>query len=279
MRTPQRAPFYVIELDIFFVSGIQSISTVGHVAVEVGDTVHIPCKYEDKYKNNVKYLCRGSTWSSCTDEIKTNQRNSAKYSISDDKNLRIVTFTIKNLRFDDSNDYWCTIEKSGTDDGERFRVSVTKKGESKLYVDSQWITGHFDRVNIYCKYRGSGSKQWCRVGGDCVSRSGQIDGALVTTDTNVSGVFAVTMTGLTAQNIGWYWCSSGDLQMPVFLHLTEKPTTTKSLVFSCPLKMNYLSSVPFKIIVIWSGLFRIVAVSWMRRKHLPKGQMPNICTL
>uniref|UniRef100_A0A8C6TSH3 Immunoglobulin domain-containing protein n=1 Tax=Neogobius melanostomus TaxID=47308 RepID=A0A8C6TSH3_9GOBI len=102
---------------------VRNVHTVGHVAVEVGDTVHIPCKYEDKYKNNVKYLCRGSTWGSCRYEIKTNQRNSAKYSISDDKNLRIVTFTIKNLQFDDSNDYWCTIEKSGPDDGKRFQVS------------------------------------------------------------------------------------------------------------------------------------------------------------
>uniref|UniRef100_A0A8C6TRQ0 Ig-like domain-containing protein n=1 Tax=Neogobius melanostomus TaxID=47308 RepID=A0A8C6TRQ0_9GOBI len=198
---------------------VRNVHTVGHVAVEVGDTVHIPCKYEDKYKNNVKYLCRGSRWGSCRYEIKTNQGNSAKYSISDDKNLRIVTFTIKNLQFDDSDDYWCTIENSGPDDGKRFRVS--------LHVDSQWTTYFGNQVVIYCKYSGSGSKQWCRVGGDCVSRSGQIDGALVTTDTSVSGVFAVTMTGLTTQNMGWYWCSSGDLQMPVFVDVTVRPTTSK----------------------------------------------------
>uniref|UniRef100_A0A8C6TPN8 Immunoglobulin domain-containing protein n=1 Tax=Neogobius melanostomus TaxID=47308 RepID=A0A8C6TPN8_9GOBI len=192
------------------------ISTVGHVAVEVGGTVHIPCKYEDKYKNNVKYLCRGSTWRSCTDEIKTNQGNSAKYSISDDKNQRIVTFTVKNLAFGDSGYYWCAVEISwANDDGKLFQLSVTKKDPPSLYVDSQRITGYFgNQVVINCKYSGSEPKQWCRVGGPC-STSGQIDGALVTTDTNVSGVFAVTMTGLTAQNIGWYWCSSGDLQMPV----------------------------------------------------------------
>uniref|UniRef100_A0A8C6TUX2 Immunoglobulin domain-containing protein n=1 Tax=Neogobius melanostomus TaxID=47308 RepID=A0A8C6TUX2_9GOBI len=178
------------------------ISTVGHVAVEVGDTVHIPCKYEDKYKNNVKYLCRGSRWGS------------------------IVTFTIKNLQFDYSDYYWCNIEKSGNN-------PHLFLGESKLHVDSQWTTYFGDQVVIYCKYRGSGSKQWCRVGGDCVSRSGQIDGALVTTDTNVSGVFAVTMTGLTAQNIGWYWCSSGDLQMPVFVDVTVRPTTSNGGVKLC----------------------------------------------
>ncbi|KAJ0004736.1 hypothetical protein NQD34_010950 [Periophthalmus magnuspinnatus] len=203
-------------------SGIHSVKTVGHIMMEAGGTVHIPCQYETHYIDNVKYLCRGATWASCKYQICSNHPDSPKYSINDDKTQRIVTFTVKSLEVMDSDTYWCNIEKTGTDDGKNFQLSITTKGESKLSVDSQLVSGYFDgQVTIKCKYNGPGEKTWCKVDGTCTSGDTK-----VSIDTHVAGVFAVTMTGLQTQDIGWYWCGLGNLQMPVFLSLATRPTTT-----------------------------------------------------
>uniref|UniRef100_A0A3B5KGZ4 Immunoglobulin domain-containing protein n=1 Tax=Takifugu rubripes TaxID=31033 RepID=A0A3B5KGZ4_TAKRU len=39
-------------------------------------------------------------------------------------------------------------------------------------------------------------------------------------------IFTVTMSGLKMEDSGWYWCSRGDLQMPVQIIVREKPSTT-----------------------------------------------------
>lgn len=94
--------------------------------MKAGNDVSIPCLYEPKYKNHVKSLCRGYTWESCTYEIKTNQRNSEKYSINDDKTQRVFTVTIKDVTHQ-AGFYWCIVEiDNGLDDGERFELQVTK---------------------------------------------------------------------------------------------------------------------------------------------------------
>ncbi|XP_055018370.1 polymeric immunoglobulin receptor-like isoform X2 [Boleophthalmus pectinirostris] len=211
-------------------SGINSLETVGHIMIEAEGTVHIPCHYEAAYTDHVKYLCRDASWNNCKTKIRSKDKNSTKYSIYDDKVQRIVTFTVKNLELNDSDVYWCIIEKAGTDDGKTFRLSVTRKAESNLSVDSQWVLGYFDdQITIQCKCNGSDQKTWCRFGGRCIHTSGILNKAQISIDTRDAGVFAVTMTGLKADDIGWYWCGFGDLQMPVFLDLTIRPTTITSI--------------------------------------------------
>lgn len=108
------------------VAGIYAISTVSVLSVKAGHSVSIPCLYEPQYKNNVKYLCRGYTWDSCTYEIKTNQQNSEKYLIYDDKTQRVFTVTIKNVTHQ-ADFYWCIVEiNHRKDDGVRFQLQVTK---------------------------------------------------------------------------------------------------------------------------------------------------------
>uniref|UniRef100_A0A665X2X7 Immunoglobulin domain-containing protein n=1 Tax=Echeneis naucrates TaxID=173247 RepID=A0A665X2X7_ECHNA len=100
----------------------------GHeVPVTAGKSITIPCLYESKYINHVKYLCKGSTWRSCTYAVRTDKPDpSGKFSISDDKTLKIFTVTIQNLNKEDSY-YWCNVEiNHGPDDGIRFQLSVTE---------------------------------------------------------------------------------------------------------------------------------------------------------
>lgn len=162
-------------------------------------------------------------------KIKTDQANSSKYLIFDDKSQRIVTFTIENLELGDSGVYWCSIEKRGSDDGKQFQLSVRRKAESGLSVDSQWKTAYIGgQITISCNYNGSGEKEWCRVGlySSCIETSGKIDGANVTLEAKAPAFYSVTMSGLRTENSGWYWCAFRDLQIPVFLSITERPTTT-----------------------------------------------------
>uniref|UniRef100_A0A673CJM8 Immunoglobulin subtype domain-containing protein n=1 Tax=Sphaeramia orbicularis TaxID=375764 RepID=A0A673CJM8_9TELE len=118
------------------------ISTVSKVMVEKGGSISIPCFYESKYTDNVKYLCKGCKWRICSYEVKTNQYNSTKYLISDDQNQGwcrtggegptscikdsgkkddtkvtinrntpgVITVTMSELRERSSGWYWCTDE-------------------------------------------------------------------------------------------------------------------------------------------------------------------------
>lgn len=111
---------------LFFVSGIHSVTTVTKVSVKAGDSISIPCLYEQEYINHVKYLCKGYYWSSCGYAIKTDSRSqSDKFFISDDKSQRIFIVTIKQLRITDTN-FWCNVEiNQGPDIGKYFVLDVT----------------------------------------------------------------------------------------------------------------------------------------------------------
>ncbi|KAM8739068.1 polymeric immunoglobulin receptor-like [Acanthopagrus schlegelii] len=209
-------------------TGIHSITTVSKVSVKAGGSISIPCLYEPQYRNNVKYLCKGYDWTSCSYVVKTDTQSSRKFSISDDKIQRIVTVTIKDLKEQDTGDYWCAVEiNNGGDDGQYFHLSVTG-GTPALDVDHQEIQGFIGgEISIKCHHSNRGVIKWCRLGSSCVTEQyGSIDGTEVTIDRRVPNVFTVAMSGLRTESSGWYWCDKRGFQMPVHLTVTEKPTTT-----------------------------------------------------
>lgn len=65
--------------------------------------------------------------SSCKILVKTNESAfgvTERVSIRDDKTNRTFTVTMKELRREDTDTYWCGIERTGTDHGFRVRVTV-----------------------------------------------------------------------------------------------------------------------------------------------------------
>ncbi|XP_030012265.1 uncharacterized protein LOC115434448 [Sphaeramia orbicularis] len=142
------------------------------------------------------------------------------------------------------------------DDGKRFNVLVTGKGDATLYVDSQEVTAFIgDQITIDCHYRGSKQIKWCRTGGEgptsCVKNSGWIDETQVTVNRNTPGVITVTMSELRERSSGRYWCTDEDLQMPVHVTIKERPTTTtttrQSMTISStskPVNHTYVSQEP-----------------------------------
>ncbi|XP_023009203.2 polymeric immunoglobulin receptor-like [Maylandia zebra] len=232
---------HLIVLLLFSVlKGVHSITTVSKVSVEAGKSISIPCLYESQYIDHVKYLCEGHIWSSCSYAVKTNKPDpSGKYSISDDKKEQIFTVTIKNLT-NQNTDYWCVVEiNNGPDCGQYFQLSVTSDTPS-LYVDHQKITGYIgENITIRCHPSNSGEMKWCRLGRNCVTgSSGSIDGTTVTTHMRDPDVSTVTMTGLRSEDSGWYWCSEGDIQIPVYLNVTEKPIKSEYCKLSKILHVN-----------------------------------------
>lgn len=101
-------------------------------------------------------------------------------------------------------------------------------GAPGLTVTNQKIEGFIgEKTSINCFYQISGESKWCKLGGPCVSGStGSIDGSKVTI-THGPSVFTVTMSTPSFQHTGWYYCASGNLQMPVHLAVTQRPTTSQ----------------------------------------------------
>eukprot|EP00066_Takifugu_rubripes_P030751 XP_011620017.1 PREDICTED: polymeric immunoglobulin receptor-like [Takifugu rubripes] len=216
-----------ISLLLTGLTGVYSVTTVTRVSVKAGDSVSIPCLYHPKYTSHVKYLCQGYYYEFCSYAVKTNWQSSGRFLISDDREKKVFTVTIKDVREGDT-DFWCIVEiNRELDDRTYFQMSVTRD-VSSLYVDHQEVTGFIGgQTTIKCYYQNSGQAKWCRVGGPCVTPSqGSIDGTTVFINETPPRVFTVTMSGLKMEDSGWYWCSRGDLQMPVQIIVREKPSTT-----------------------------------------------------
>lgn len=102
---------------------------------------------------------------------------------------------------------------------------------ASLYVDHQIKESNGEKITINCHDRNPGKMKWCRLGSSCATEpSGSIDGTRVTIaiDKRDRSVFSVTMSELKMESSGWYWCAMGELQMPVYVSVTDQPTTRKS---------------------------------------------------
>ncbi|XP_051816272.1 uncharacterized protein LOC127537604 isoform X2 [Acanthochromis polyacanthus] len=222
-------------LSAIALSGIHcEITTVNKVPVKAGDSISVPCLYEQKYEDHVKYLCKGNPWLFCQIVITTNQQPcSERFCISDDTIQRIFTVTINNVT-DEDKVFWCAVERSGllADVHQRFELSVTTVTPSLYVNQKEKITGHEGgSVTVLCHYNYPEVTRWCRLGSSCVTaQTGCIDGTTLEINASVPNVFNVTMSKLRTKSSGWYWCASEDLQMPVHLTVHELPSTTAAIL-------------------------------------------------
>ncbi|XP_036374260.1 polymeric immunoglobulin receptor-like [Megalops cyprinoides] len=221
-------PLFLILLFLTGLPGADSVSTVSRVTVQRGGSVTIPCHYDRKYKNNVKYWCQGYFWPSCFVVVRTDSpKNNGKVPITDDPAHQVFTVSMKNLQKRDSGYYWCAVEIGGTetlDDFACLHLTVTA-GTPGLWVDQQEVTGvEGGSVRVQCRYsnRGDTKKKWCRSRGSCVAGN---SGNVKISDDRLNKVFTVTVRRLERKDTGWYWCAAGDLQIPVHITVTQ-PTTT-----------------------------------------------------
>ncbi|XP_070336114.1 CMRF35-like molecule 5 isoform X3 [Odocoileus virginianus] len=109
-------------------SGSSAISGPRAVRGVEQASLTVRCRYDPGYESYLKWWCRGADWGSCRIMVKTTESEKevkkGRVSIKDDWKDRSLTVTMEKLRLDDSDTYWCGIEKFGTDLGNRVEVTI-----------------------------------------------------------------------------------------------------------------------------------------------------------
>ncbi|KAK1784120.1 hypothetical protein P4O66_021161, partial [Electrophorus voltai] len=82
-------------------------------------------------------------------------------------------------------------------------------------------------VSVQCLYSAAykkEAKKWCRsIDWTCytVGRTNTSQNSAVQISDDGKGTFTVLMTGLKKTDAGWYWCSTGGLEVPVHFDITD----------------------------------------------------------
>ncbi|XP_051555230.1 CMRF35-like molecule 7 isoform X2 [Myxocyprinus asiaticus] len=268
--------------------GTLSMKTLNHVTVRTGGNVTIPCLYDDQYKLNQKYWCEGHLWTLC--QIKAHTNKTAKWQVTDYPAKNIFTVQLNNLSASDSGYHWCAVEigtHANPDDKESLYLTV--KTDPDVSVVSSSVTGlEGGNISVQCFYSfgyKTAHKRWCRFKDKICYKEGrtntsQNSSVQISDDGRES--FTVLMTGLTESDSGWYWCSVGDLEVPVQLFVqwdTEKYRTSDNAGSAFPTCENDQTARHDTedrngiLLLLWIAgplllLLMVVLLTWrIKRKH------------
>ncbi|XP_073704643.1 polymeric immunoglobulin receptor-like [Garra rufa] len=209
---------------LFYTAGTLSMKTVDHVTVGEEGTITIPCLYDNQYKPNSKYWCKGYFWHSCASLARANV--TGKWTITDYPAHNSFTVQLNKLTSSDSGFYWCAVE-IGTDreqDDKKYLYVTVKKAPDVSVVSSS-VSGHEGGdISVQCFFssRYKNKLKWCRIKDQSCYTVGRTDtsqNSSVQISDDGKRSFTVLMTGLRLNDSGWYFCSAGDLQVPVQLHV------------------------------------------------------------
>ncbi|XP_028376175.1 CMRF35-like molecule 7 [Phyllostomus discolor] len=93
-----------------------------------GSSLTVQCRYDPGWEKHVKYWCRGAAWSECDILVRTTGSEwgvkEDRVFIRDNQTTHTITVTMEKLRQEDTDTYWCGIEKSGSDHGVTVKVAV-----------------------------------------------------------------------------------------------------------------------------------------------------------
>ncbi|XP_048019653.1 polymeric immunoglobulin receptor-like 3.9 [Megalobrama amblycephala] len=233
-------PLILSGILLYIYSGVNRLKL--NIAVKSGSSGIIPCVYDKQHKENRKYLCEGTVWSSCRILVYANA--TGKYSITDYPDQSIFTVRWDRLETSDSGYYWCAVEIGGygtVDAG--YYLYLTVQSAPDVFVVSSSVSGHEGgNVSVQCFYSSGYQnklKQWCRYKDESCYTVGRTDTSqnpsVQISDYVRRRSFTVLMTGLRLSDSGWYLCSVRDLQVPVQLivkeakrALTDIPTASPS---------------------------------------------------
>ncbi|KAI4882178.1 hypothetical protein NFI96_005777 [Prochilodus magdalenae] len=143
----------------------------------------------------------------------------------------LFTVTMRDLRSGDTGTYWCVVEIGGIMEPDvKEQMEITVKSDPDLSVVNSSVSGQEEgNVSVQCLYSAgykNKQKQWCRskdwrcytVGRTSTSQNSAVE---ISDDGGRS--FSVEMSGLQRSDAGWYWCKTGDPQVPVHLSVSDAP--------------------------------------------------------
>ncbi|XP_032726577.1 CMRF35-like molecule 1 [Lontra canadensis] len=115
-------------LSLFQLVGSADITGPAAVRGPVGGRLTVQCRYGHEWETYHKWWCRGAVWSHCRILVHTDgsQREAKgdRLSIKDDWKLHTFTVTMEKLRWNDTDTYWCGIERTGVDLGVIVKVAI-----------------------------------------------------------------------------------------------------------------------------------------------------------
>ncbi|XP_072133903.1 CMRF35-like molecule 5 [Mobula birostris] len=121
----------LIQLIFIFISISLAAGITGPEQVfgTVGETVTIRCQYHAYYKNYAKYLCKGSSWRSCSViACSSNQQDGTdkRITIMDNQTTAELFITMTQLTIRDTGHYWCGITSFGFDKMAELHLNITE---------------------------------------------------------------------------------------------------------------------------------------------------------
>ncbi|XP_059419040.1 CMRF35-like molecule 5 [Carassius carassius] len=135
---------------------------------------------------------------------------------------------MRNLQHEDTGSYWCVVEIEGILIDESEQLYLTVQSAPDVSVVNSSVSGHEGGdISVQCFYTlryKNKLKQWCRykdkscytVGRTYTSQNPSVQ---ISDDGRRS--FIVLMTGLRLTDSGLYYCSVGDLHVPVQINVSE----------------------------------------------------------
>ncbi|XP_042624001.1 CMRF35-like molecule 5 [Cyprinus carpio] len=180
-----------------------------------GGTVEINCPYESRYEAHEKYLCRGECPRMIKDKVveSGSAARGERFSLTDNKTAHIFTVTISDLRTEDQGQYWCGV-KIGLgllDDFTEIHLEIKHVSRvsgvtgKHLYIPCHYKSELKNNVKIICK---GSDPSLCETSAIRVSSEIKSNGRFSLSDNESTGVFTVTITNLTEEDSGIYWCGA-----------------------------------------------------------------------
>ncbi|XP_045841806.1 CMRF35-like molecule 7 [Meles meles] len=97
-----------------------------------GGSVSVHCQYTPGWETYKKWWCRGADWESCHPLIETDgsqqEMKVDRVSIRDDQSHLLLTVTMEEVRQNDTDTYWCGINRYGPDLGASIKVIIDPVG-------------------------------------------------------------------------------------------------------------------------------------------------------
>ncbi|XP_056325675.1 polymeric immunoglobulin receptor-like [Danio aesculapii] len=201
-------------------TGTLCMKTLDRVTVSNGGTITIPCLYENKDELHSKNWCKGKAWLTCKTIARAN--HTGKWTITDFPADNSFTVTLNKAKSSNSGYYWCASES------DRKSLYLTVQEAPDVSVMNSSVFGHEGgNVRVQCFYSSAyqnETKQWCRMKDQKCFAEEKTDTSQnppVQISDDGESSFTVLMTGLRLSDSGWYYCSVGDLQVPVQLTVTK----------------------------------------------------------
>ncbi|XP_052404913.1 CMRF35-like molecule 1 isoform X2 [Carassius gibelio] len=214
---------FYISIWFWLILGVESYSGWSNHVLTVypGGSVTIPCYYDKKYTQQKK------SWFSLIDKTHTYTNTTEQnLSVIDHPDQSLFTVTMRNLQNKHNGHYYCVVETGeqppkktiyepylkiqSTPDVSLMSSSVSGHEGGDISVQFLYSSGYQNKVKQWCRYK---DQRCYTVGSADTSQNPSVQ----ISDDDGGRSFTVLMTGLRRTDSGWYYCSVGDLQVPVQL--------------------------------------------------------------